>query len=175
MLSLSDRNVLCHILWSFRAVRRCERQDHPPPAPQRSPGESLCLCCYLCFFFSCVCVIPLSIGDRVPVAVLLWRGLWPHQRPGLQDSGERVEGCAHHLHPVDPAGHGGHPEPSGRRSRIQSPIPPLLHPSGSCPELGTFKTGVEQSRALVHDWFAKPNDTKIFLDTIASPTQSHCG
>ena len=41
------------------------------------------------FFFSCVCVIPLSIGDRVPVAVLLWRGLWPHQRPGLQDSGER--------------------------------------------------------------------------------------
>ena len=89
MLSLSDRNVLCHILWSFRAVRGCERQDHPPPAPQQSPGESLCLCCYLCFFFSCVCVIPLSIGDRVPVAVLLWRGLWPHQRPGLQDSGER--------------------------------------------------------------------------------------
>ena len=41
------------------------------------------------FFFSCVCVISLSIGDRVPVAVLLWRGLWPHQRPGLQDSGER--------------------------------------------------------------------------------------
>ena len=23
------------------------------------------------------------------MAVLLWRGLWPHQRPGLQDSGER--------------------------------------------------------------------------------------
>ena len=41
------------------------------------------------FFFSCFCVIPLSIGDRVPVAVLLWRGLWPHQRPGLQESGER--------------------------------------------------------------------------------------
>ena len=36
-----------------------------------------------------VCVIPLSLGDRVPVAVLLWRGLWPHQRPGLQDPGER--------------------------------------------------------------------------------------
>ena len=36
--------------------------------------------------------LPLSflcLGDRVPVAVLLWRGLWPHQRPGLQDSGER--------------------------------------------------------------------------------------
>ena len=23
------------------------------------------------------------------MAVLLWRGLWPHQRPGLQDFGER--------------------------------------------------------------------------------------
>ena len=122
------------------------------------------------FFFSCVCVIPLSIGDRVPVAVLLWRGLWPHQRPGLQDSGERETwkvlttsslvdppGCGglglhhhhHHHHllpPVDPPGCGGHHQPGGGRAWIQSPVPTLLHPPGSCSVLGTCKdtkTGVD--------------------------------
>ena len=36
---------------------------------------------FFCFFS--VFPLPLSSGDGVPLAVLLWRGLWADQRPGL--------------------------------------------------------------------------------------------